>query len=382
MKIASKFKIILFIFTFLPVVFMSWLLWDPLSMKFQFAVSVSFFGVLLLSLVIGEAAHYWLLTRQLNKIKKFCEEVKTGNYDVELLLPGQIAESSEENELLYLMRELNLMKHRIASRENSLKNALVKLNDAHLQIQSELEMAEKIQNAIIPAKFPLSETLQISGSYQPMGKVGGDFYDVFMIDEKKLGIIMADVCGHGLPAALITMTIKIAFSNSSLQCKNSAEIVSKVNQELFSIIGNMEYFTAFFGILDIETGYIEYTNAGHPDTFIIREDNTVDMLKTNSPIIGFLDKLEYKNNSSYMKKGDKLVLFTDGIIELKNKKRDCFGMERFIKTIQKNNELNNEDLINTIMNELVIFKGDVKNDDDISLLIVKLNESEAATMIA
>lgn len=256
--------------------------------------------------------------------------------------------------------------------EDMVKKRTQQLQEAYDQMKKELEMAQKIQEAIIPKDFPMNDVFNLSGMYVPMANIGGDYYDVIKINENKIAIVIADVCGHGVPAALITTMTKMAFFNYSQNIHKSNDVVKNVNSELFKIIGNMEYLTAFYGIIDLEKETLEYTNAGHNDVFIMKKSGDVKKLISNSPIIGFLDGVDYQSETVNLEVSDRIVLFTDGIPELRNSKDELYGMERFLKILKDNNKKKPKDLLSILTDNLNEFKMDFKPQDDMTILVIDI----------
>lgn len=257
--------------------------------------------------------------------------------------------------------------------EELVESRTSELKEAHDRMKLDLQIAQRIQQAIIPKEFIMQQYFNVYGMYLPMDNLGGDYYDVFKISETKIGIVIADVCGHGVPAALITTMTKMSFFNNAKKHSNTHEVAAAVNSELFQVIGNMEYLTAFYCTIDMISGNFEYTNAGHNDVFIINKDTgDLKSLTPNSPIIGMVKNVNYKSETIQVAESDRIILFTDGVIELRNEKRELFGADNFINLLIKNNKKSPEQLINIINDELNNYKGKNKSDDDITLLVVDI----------
>ena len=247
------------------------------------------------------------------------------------------------------------------------------INDANEKMKRELVMAQNIQQAIIPKVFPKVGILQISGFYQPMADLGGDFYDVFMLDKNRIVFVIVDVCGHGVPAALITTMAKVSFFNNSRDQLKTSDILTLVNEEICGAIGeNNSYFTAFYGIFDIKSKILEYTNAGHNEIAILKNDKSIVLLDSNSGFVGMLKGLKYKTDYVTLDTGDKLILYTDGIPEARNTGKELYGFDRFKKSIIKHSDLSLEDMIKNIIDDAKEFRGDFRVDDDMTILVVQI----------
>jgi len=261
-----------------------------------------------------------------------------------------------------------------------------KLNKNITTINEELEMAKNIQEAIIPKNFPKSDIIDISGSYIPMEGLGGDYYDVIEISENKLGFVIADVSGHGLPSALIASMAKILFVNHSKVFNSAGEILNLVNRELYYAMRGSEYpssfyLTAFYCIVDIENKTLQYTNAGHNNMYLLKKNKELKILKANSPIIGVFDKLQYNEHIEELDIGDKLILYTDGLTEALNDNEEFFGEGRLKQMIIKYSELPAKELVNKIMNEIDNFTKNSAPKDDRTILIADIVSDKARIII-
>jgi len=261
------------------------------------------------------------------------------------------------------------MEEIVAQRTEELKAANLELLETNDQMKKELKMAQKIQEAIIPKTFPAVDKFSFSGMYIPMDSLGGDYYDVIKISENKIGMLIVDVCGHGVPAALITTMAKVSFGSNSKEDRTTGEIVKIVNDDLFNIIGNMEYLTAFFCIIDSKRGVIEYTNAGHPSTIIIKKSGEIVELEQNSPVIGFVKDVEFQTGQHVIEDGDRIVLYTDGVTEAKNSLGDLFDIERFKNILLSNRDFDTKNLLEKISKEINRFTENSVIRDDVTILI-------------
>lgn len=261
----------------------------------------------------------------------------------------------------------------VEKRTNQLNKLNKELFIAYDQMKKELKIAQKIQESIIPKNLDDFKNIGIGGYYMPMALLGGDYYDVYKIGENKLGIVIADVCGHGVPASLITIMAKVLFNNYSNKDKTTGEIITMINDELLNIMGEIEFLTAFFGIIDFDSGMLHYSNAGHPEILILKPNNNFINLTANSPIIGFCKNVDFLTESIKIGNGDKLILYTDGVIEARNKKNDWFGIERLKECVYKNKHLPAKELVTKISKEIYDHKGNNILEDDIAMLIIDIN---------
>jgi len=323
---------------------------------------------------------FWMsafIIRPLKTLLNRALEVSNGNYK------SSINTDKFYGEFFTLGKSFNFMTNTIDNYSENLENLvekrnseLIKINkdlaDVNDKMKSELVMAQNIQKAIIPKYFPSEDLIKVTGSYIPMEELGGDYYDVFKISQNKVGILIVDVSDHGVPAALITAMAKVSFIYYSTENRNTAQIVKLVNDELYKIIGNMEYLTAFFGIIDLKEGILEYTNAGHTDILILDDKLSFTYLQTNSFFIGLSDKADFISSFFKLAPRYKLFLYTDGLIEAKNGENELYSLERFKKVILNNQNLQIKDIKENIIEDMYNFKGNHFLDDDITLLIIQI----------
>ena len=195
-------------------------------------------------------------------------------------------------------------------------------------IQSELETARQIQLSILPSEIPKIGDLDIAARYLPMSSVAGDFYDFLVIDEKRIGILVADVSGHGMPAALIASMLKIALAAQSANACDPARVLSGLNQ---SLCGKFQghYVTAVYVLIDTETQTLRYAGAGHPPLLFRRHDSTDTRgLMENGRFLGYFPEATYAAAEIAFQEGDWVVLYTDGISEAVSSSAEQFGEER------------------------------------------------------
>ena len=265
------------------------------------------------------------------------------------------------------------MEKLVKNRTEELNKNVEQLTEANEQNRRELAMAQRIQSSLVPKVFPETRLLQFSSKYMPMEALGGDLYDVYQISDKVFSVMILDVCGHGVPAALITTMAKISFNTNTKKSKDPSEVVFNVNNELYdSINGNGDYFTAFYGVIDMEKGMLYYSNAGHNTIFLAHADGTMDQLENNGPVVGVVKDLEFPSVGHQLKNGDRLVLYTDGVIEARDEQAALYGEERLMDIISKNMNSEVKDFTEHVFTELQAFCGNSPRCDDIALFAVDI----------
>ena len=265
------------------------------------------------------------------------------------------------------------MEKLVKNRTEELNKNVEQLTEANEQNRRELAMAQRIQSSLVPKVFPETRLLQFSSKYMPMEALGGDLYDVYQISDKVFSVMILDVCGHGVPAALITTMAKISFNTNTKKSKDPSEVVFNVNNELYdSINGNGDYFTAFYGVIDMEKGMLYYSNAGHNTIFLAHADGTMDQLENNGPVVGVVKDLEFPSVGHQLKNGDRLVLYTDGVIEARDEQAALYGEERLMDIISKNMNSEVKDFTEHVFTDLQAFCGNSPRCDDIALFAVDI----------
>lgn len=254
-----------------------------------------------------------------------------------------------------------------------------KLSEDKARTESELNIASQIQKNILPSKFPAfpeRTEFDIYASMTPAKEVGGDFYDMFLIDENHLAILIADVSGKGVPASLIMMTAKSLIKNTALNGNSVENVFNIVNRFLCDGNTSNHFITTWFGILDLKTGVIEYTNAGHnPPVIYSKKEDKYSYLKSNpNLILGIMDDTKYEKNKVTLAIGDKIFLYTDGVTEATSDKDELYGEKRLLDYLNNHKEESVTDTIKGVKQDIDSFIGTAEQFDDITMLELLLKE--------
>lgn len=240
------------------------------------------------------------------------------------------------------------------------------------RFEKEMEIATAIQMNLLPKVYPSIQGLEMSAMSMPAKHVGGDYYDFIHINEKRCGFAIADVSGKGVPAAILTSTIRATLRVlGSDKESDILDIIKNLNKITCKDTTNNMFVTLVYGIFDSSTKSFEYINAGHTYPFIISSDNKLVELKTGGCFLGIMEQIDYQKESVKLSPGDTLVFYTDGVTDTMKKDGSTFGTERLIKLIKENKHLPAIEIRNKIYEDTLSFRGDNDQFDDFTLLIVK-----------
>lgn len=237
---------------------------------------------------------------------------------------------------------------------------------------TEVEVASKIQLESLPAPTHFDRNIELRAFIKPAKGVGGDFYDYFYVDDNHLAVVIADVSGKGIPASLFMMRSKESIRSACMNEKDLAKVLFKVNNSL--CVNNKEGFfvTIFLGVLDLKTNEFNCISAGHERPFIKHGKECRRLEIESNFVLGLEEDFEYKPQKVKLQEGDAIVLYTDGLNEAINEKKEEFGYDRILKALQKNDDLKIN--IETAVSDLEKFRGEEDQFDDITILTFKLKK--------
>ena len=243
------------------------------------------------------------------------------------------------------------------------------------KIKTELSLATRIQANMLPniyPAFPERPEFDVFASMDPAKEVGGDFYDFFLIDEDHLCLVMADVSGKGVPAALFMMAAKIILANYAKMGKSPAEILTVANNSICASNREDMFVTVWLGILEISTGKLTAANAGHEYPVIKQPDGKFELYKDkHGLVIGGMEGLRYKEYTIDMKPGAKLFLYTDGVPEATDSNDQLFGTERMVEALNTNADAIPEEILKTVRASVDGFVKNAEQFDDLTMLCME-----------
>lgn len=251
----------------------------------------------------------------------------------------------------------------------------MRLEKAMAEIDEELTIAESVQTGLLPRELPEIVNLKTSAVYIPTGRVGGDLYDIVVTPSQKIAILIFDVSGHGVPAALIGAMAKMLFAHYIEKLESPACIFSEVNRQLCHFIRTDHYLTAFLGLLDPIRNVMLYSRAGHVRPMVFRwSSGEVFTLNAKGFFIGhnaLLDIAEYEEAEVKLEPNDRVVFYTDGLTEGENRDNELYGPDRLQGVIEQHGRLPLDDLIANVIENQEMFREGVSLRDDFTLLCIQ-----------
>lgn len=302
------------------------------------------------------------ISEPLQTLTTITNEISKGNYNKTIDLP------QNQDEIFQLSFAINTMQKSIKQNIQDLKIATIKQQ----RIDSELDIAKSIQMSMLPKELIQNHHLSTCALLQPAKAVGGDFYDFFYIEDKYLCFVVADVSGKGVPAAMfmsVTMSYLRAYSSIKL---SASELVYKLNNTIASNNDANMFVTLFLAILDLETGKLNYVNAGHTEPYIINNKQKYEKLCTvGNPVVGAFEDFNYKDESLFLNTGAKLFLYTDGITEAFSKNDEQFGDDRLADILKVSGSININETMKNIKKSIENFTENCEQSDDITILLLE-----------
>jgi serine phosphatase RsbU (regulator of sigma subunit) len=284
----------------------------------------------------------------------------------------KITSLEKENQMLRNQCENSGAGAELVEALKKLELANIQLYDINKRLNRELELASTLQRSLVPQTFPDDTQLRIGSHFEPMGPVGGDYYDLVELPDGRSGLMLADVSGHGVSSAFIAAMLKISFMNHAPKGLGPAQLLSALNEEYCSLIQTGDYVTAFYTIFDPASRTMVYSGAGHPmSLFYHSRKDRVDTLKSEGFFLGMFDRAQYTEKSIEFIPGDKYLVYTDGIIEaFSENKEELFGVKRLIHAYKKHHRKPIDERLNAIIAEVKEFMQQSVFYDDLAMVAV------------
>ena len=325
--------------------------------------------ILAVLVIVGQSLFlHRALLRPLEQISEEAMRFSTENISSGKKLQDTIR---NEDEIGQLAASIDRMEEQI---QDYVEN-LTRITAERERISAELSLATRIQADMLPNIFPAfpdRRDFDIYAMMDPAKEVGGDFYDFFLVDEGHLGIVMADVSGKGIPAALFMTISKIVVQDFAMSAQNPAEALERANAQI--CLNNREdmFVTVWLGILDLNSGVLTASNAGHEYPAIRKAGESFSLLKDKHGfVIGVMEKSRYQNYEIRLEPGDELFLYTDGVPEATSSSDELYGTERMLSALNRFRDEEPEELLKKMREDIAGFAGDAPQFDDITMLCLK-----------
>jgi serine phosphatase RsbU (regulator of sigma subunit) len=317
-------------------------------------------GVFFLALaILGAIILASVTLKPIKKLSHGAAVIATGNLEYKINI-----DSSDE--LGQLAREFNLMTDKLKSAKNMEIETRI--------LQEQLDLAKEIQEGLNPMGFYNKKGVQIKGFTRAAKGVGGDYFDYIDINDTTVGALISDVSGKGVPASLVMVMIRTVFTNSVKNNKrvDCATVVRSINDALSAEFAIDKFATLFFMIFNRETGELAFSNAGHGPLFCYRASlGKCTITKLEGVPIGITDDVEYEQAKVKIYPGDIIVLYTDGITEMRNVQKEEYGRPRLQKLLSEHHLLNAQELVEKIVDDVDAFRGEAPPHDDMTTLVMK-----------
>lgn len=300
-----------------------------------------------------------------SNIRKYKEEKDSEN------VIWSLAEVRPPNEIGQLSEDISELAMEMDNYMNSIRDITAEKE----RIGIELSLAKRIQASMMPhvfPPFPDRSEFDIYAMMDPAKGVGGDFFDFFLIDEDHLCLVIADVSGKGIPAALFMMASKIILQSCAMLGSSAAEILTKTNEAICSNNVEQMFITVWLGILEISTGKLTAANAGHEYPILKKPDGTFEVLKDKHGfVIGGMEDIQYKEYEVQLQPGSKLFVYTDGAPEATDCDNCMFGIERMLETLNEDPDACPEQILKNMQDEIDRFVKDAEKFDDLTMLCME-----------
>ena len=280
------------------------------------------------------------------------------------------------DEIEHLSIIMSDMEHNIREHEEE----VIRLTAENERAHTELDLAARIQMNMLHTDFPAfpdREEFDIYASMDPAKEIGGDFYDFFFIDDTHLCLVMADVAGKGIPAALFMMASMIIIGNTAVASEDydPGEILEAANDMIYMHNSEDMFVTVWLGILDLETGLIKAANAGHEYPAVMHANGDFEILKDKHGfVLGTMENMKYKSYDLQLEPGSKLFLYTDGVPEATNEDEELFGTDRLIEVLNSVKNDTPDEILRSVKRATDLFVGKAPQFDDLTMLCLEFKK--------
>jgi len=276
---------------------------------------------------------------------------------------GGMAFTDDDLRLLYIIAS-----HSAQIVENA---RLYEEERALLKLKEETRLAREIQINLLPKSNPAVPSYDIAGKSIPALSVGGDYYDFIPIDDDNIAVCLGDISGKGMPSALLMSNLQATVRGQTLISGSPKDCIDRSNRLLFRSTNTDKFATLFYGILNLEKNEFCYTNAGHNPPMFFKDKSNPILLKSGGTILGFMDKIEYQDDTISFEPGDLCVIYSDGITEAMDTLRNQFGEKKLKALIKENWNLSSGEIIENIFKAVKEHSRGVPQSDDITMVVIR-----------
>lgn len=293
------------------------------------------------------------------------------------VVPAAVKISNPENQWLLMFGLTNhWSREEVSLFLNSVRTAL-NYRLFSDKIGGDLEQAVEIQKSLLPKKSPKFEGYDIFGCSIPADLVGGDFYEYFSFEEGHFGVSIGDASGHGLPAALLVRDVVIGLRMGIASEYKLVHTLKKLNKVIQQSTYATNFVSIFVGEME-KDGHLFFVNAGHPSPFIVTDDK-IKELKPSGMVLGFVSDIKLHRSYAYMTPGSVLVMYTDGIIERNDGTENQYSVERLHELVQDNRDMTAKEIVNIIYKTVSDFGKAAHWEDDVTVVVIKMNKTDLTT---
>jgi phosphoserine phosphatase RsbU/P len=256
------------------------------------------------------------------------------------------------------------------------RERLAELEHARRRLAADLEQAAEIQRQFLPTEVPKVKGLELAGFNASCRTVGGDYYDFVVRPDGQVAVMVGDVCGKGMPAALLMMSLQARVQVLAEEPGNPVAVVERLNRILTAASLNSRFISFFFSVVRPETGEITYCNAGHNPPLLVRAGGQVELLEGGGPVLGILPDIAYEEHRCWLKPGEVVVLFSDGVTEATNPAGEEFGEQRLAAVAQQLRHKLAEAILEGLREAVQDWIGGAPAADDVTLVVLRKTEGE------
>lgn len=241
------------------------------------------------------------------------------------------------------------------------------------RLESELELSQIVQRALMPQRAPIISGVDVAAFSRPAEIIGGDYFDFFKFKDGTHGLVIADVSGHGVSAAMLMSSLQTALQTMAPDTDSPAEILERINRFYIHNIRFTTFVTVFLARYDAKDRTLTYVNSGHnPPAIFHRNELGIEWLTRTAPAIGLAEEYFPRTETVKLSEGDTLLLYTDGVTEALNLDTEQFGTERLAQFIQNAADLTASDMLQVVRQGITAYSGDVRLEDDLTLVALKV----------